>query len=394
MAGIVVYPRARILRGHDWVYGTEVHKSFGEPKNGDVVSVKDERGFFLGSAIYNEKSAIVARRFSHRPQGIDADFFVHRLNRALELRKRLAVFSRQACRLVWSESDGLPGVVIDRFCDVIVCQLQTYAMELRKAILLKGLQKIGNFEGIVFRGDSSVRVTEGLSLHKPEIHGNVPQEVFVELQGVRFGVNVLKGQKTGLYLDQVENYQVVAQYARERRVLDCFSNQGGFAFSCLKGGAKEVTIVESAAPSLEMLSKNAQLNKMRVHCIRENAFTFLRSAVRQKRQYDLLILDPPPFTRVRSRVQDALRGYHELHLRAAKLLSKRGILVTFSCSYHISAEIFLDTIRAAFLEARRAAHLIRWLSQSSDHPVMLHMPESRYLKGVILEAIPSLIGKS
>lgn len=388
MAGIVVRPHSRILRGHDWVYATEVYESFGAPKDGDVISVRDKRGYFLGSAIYNGKSTIIARRFSYFHQELDSDFFVRRLHQAVELRKRLSVFSRQAYRLIWSESDGLPGVVIDRFRGIITCQLQTYGMELRKDILLKGLRQIDNVEGVVFRGDSAVRLNEGLSLHKPEIYGNVPREVVVDLQGVQFNVNVFSGQKTGLYLDQVENYPVVAQYARGRCVLDCFSNQGGFALSCLKGGAKEVTVVESTVSSLEMLAKNAQLNRMHVHCIRENAFAFLRSEVRRKRQYDLLILDPPSFTKVRSRVQEAIRGYHELHLRAAKLLSQRGILVTFACSYHISAEIFLNTIRAAFLEARRSAHLVRWLSQSSDHPVMLHLPETGYLKGVILEAIP------
>ena len=388
MAGIIVRPRSRILHGHDWVYGTEVGKVFGSPQDGDVISVKDGRDRFLGSAIYNGGSVIVARRFSHRRQDLDLEFFVRRLRQAAEMRNGLFGPER-ACRLVWSESDGLPGLVVDRFGSVLVCQIQTRALELRKEILLEGLRSVFSFRGMVFRGDSAARASEGLLPHEPEVHGEVPSEVVIELEKVQFGVDVLSGQKTGFYLDQVASYRAVAEHAEGKRVLDCFSNQGGFALTCLRGGAKEVTAVESGIACLERLRQNVRRNEMSVRCVGADIFDFLKSEEHRESEYDLIILDPPSFTKARSRVQDALRGYHELHLRAAKLLSKRGILATFSCSHHISAEVFLDTAREAFRQARRSARLIERLGQSPDHPAMLHLPETEYLKGVILEVVPS-----
>ncbi len=388
MAGIVVRPRSRILHGHDWVYGTEVAKVFGHPQDGDVVSIKDGRDRFLGSAIYNERSAIVARRFSHRRQVLDLDFFIRRLRHAEAVRQPL-FGSEKPCRLVWSESDGLPGLVVDRFGEVLVCQLQTYALELKKELLLEAMRNVFGFKGLVFRGDSSARIKESLPAHEPEVHGKVPEEIFVEFEGVQFGIDVLSGQKTGFYLDQVANYQAVAKYASGGQVLDCFSNQGGFALTCTQRGARKVTAVESGAASLERLRENVRRNKMEVQCVEEDVFDFLKGEERRKNQYDLIILDPPSFTKARSQIQDALRGYHELHLRAAKLLSKGGILATFSCSHHISPEALLETIRTAFYEVRRSARLKQRLAQGPDHPIMLHLPETEYLKGMLVEAVAS-----
>lgn len=388
MAGIVVRPHSRILYGHHWVYRTEVRKIFGNPQDGDIISVKDGRDRFLGSAIYNNRSAIVARRFSHRRQALDLDFFVRRLRQAETLRQPLFA-SDQPCRLVWSESDGLPGLVIDRFGSILVCQLQTCGLDLRKRILLEALQSVFKFDGIVFRGDSTVRLQEGLPVHTPEVHGNVPAEIVIEIEGVQFGIDVLSGQKSGFYLDQVANYRTVAGYARGRRVLDCFSNQGGFAFTCAKAGAAAVTAVESGVFSVEQLRQNARRNAIEIRSIEADVFDFLKIEQHRKREYDLIILDPPSFTKVRSRVQEASRGYHELHLRAAKLLSRHGILATFSCSHHVSAEVFLDTIRAAFSEARCTARFKDRLGQGPDHPILLHLPETEYLKGVVIEAIAS-----
>jgi len=388
MAGIIVRPRSRILHGHDWVYGTEVAKVFGQPQDGDVISVKDGRDRFLGSAIYNKQSVITARRFSHRRQILDLDFFIRRLRHAEAVRRPLFE-PDEPCRLVWSESDGLPGLVVDRFGVVLVCQLQTYALELKKELLLEAMRSVFKFQGLVFRGDSPARIKEGLPIHEPEVHGEVPAEILVELAGVRFGVDVLSGQKTGFYLDQVKNYQIVAEYAPRARVLDCFSNQGGFALTCAQRGAREVTAVESGAASLQQLRENVQRNKMEIRCVEGNVFDFLKSEERGKNQYDLIILDPPSFTKARSQIQDALRGYHELHLRAAKLLSQGGILATFSCSYHISPETLFETVRVAFHEARRSARLQQRLAQAPDHPIMLHLPETEYLKGMLVEAVAS-----
>ncbi|PWU09656.1 MAG: rRNA large subunit methyltransferase I [Verrucomicrobia bacterium] len=388
MAGIIVRPHSRILHGHDWVYGSEVTKVYGQPQNGDVISIKDGRDRFLGSAIYNSQSAIVARRFSHRRQALNLDFLIRRLRHAEAVRQPLFGPNRP-CRLVWSESDGLPGLIIDRFGEVLVCQIQTYALELEKELLWEAVRQVFGFKGLVFRGDSSARIKEGLSAHEPVIYGEVPTEVLIEVAGIQFSVDVLTGQKTGFYLDQVANYQKVSAYASERKVLDCFANQGGFALSCARAGARAVTAVESGSASLKRLRENARRNQMEMESIEADVFDFLKGEERRKSQYDLIILDPPSFTKVRSRIHDALRGYQELHLRAAKLLSKGGILATFSCSHHISSEALLETVRTAFHQARRSVRLRERLAQGLDHPILLHLPETEYLKGMLIEEVAS-----
>jgi len=387
MAGLIIRPRARILHGHDWVYASEVLKVFGGPVDGDVISIKDGRDRLLGSAIYNAKSQIIARRFSRRRQDLDADFFVRRITQAVAWRERSGC-DPTLCRLIWSEADGLPGVVADRYADVVVLQTLTLAMDQRKALIAEALAALPGVRHVVERNDAPVRTAEGLPLVTGLLAGDDPGEREVNLRGVRFSVDFLRGQKTGLYLDQAENYAMVAAQARGRRVLDCFSNQGGFALACALHGASEVTAVESGVGSAAKLRENAVRNGLPVTVEEQDVFSFLNEAGRRQAEYDLIILDPPSFTKARGKINDALRGYRELHLRGAGLLSAHGVMATFSCSHHVSAGEFESAVAEGLTDARRSARVLHRLTQAADHPAVLHLPETCYLKGLLLEAMP------
>jgi len=387
MAGLIIRPRARILHGHDWVYASEVLKVFGGPVDGDVISIKDGRDRLLGSAIYNAKSQIIARRFSRRRQDLDADFFVRRITQAVAWRERSGC-DPTLCRLIWSEADGLPGVVADRYADVVVLQTLTLAMDQRKALIAEALAALPGVRHVVERNDAPVRTAEGLPLVTGLLAGDDPGEREVNLRGVRFSVDFLRGQKTGLYLDQAENYAMVAAQARGRRVLDCFSNQGGFALACALHGASEVTAVESGVGSAAKLRENAVRNGLSVTVEEQDVFSFLNEAGRRQAEYDLIILDPPSFTKARGKINDALRGYRELHLRGAGLLSAHGVMATFSCSHHVSAGEFESAVAEGLTDARRSARVLHRLTQAADHPAVLHLPETCYLKGLLLEAMP------
>ena len=387
MAGLVIKPRARILHGHDWVFSGEVLKAFGSPADGDVISLKDGKDHLVGSAIYNSKSQIVARRFSRRKQTLDLDFFERRFAQAAEYRARRGV-DPQLCRVVWSESDGLPGVIVDRYGDQLVLQTLTLAMDLRKDIIVEALKNVFAPHTIVERNDATVRRAEGMDLKSGLLFGDAPAEQEIEAGGLHFGVDLLNAQKTGFYLDQVQHYAVVAEHASGRRVLDCFTSQGAFALACARGGASSVTGVEASAESLASARANAQRNGLIVNWVEQDVFQFLRAAEKAAAQYDLIILDPPSFTKTKGGLHNAMRGYRELHVRAFKLLSKDGLLATFSCSHHVSESAFAQTISDALVDARRSARKLRRFEQALDHPVLPTLPETEYFKGVLLEMMP------
>jgi 23S rRNA (cytosine1962-C5)-methyltransferase len=384
MAGIVIRPRSRIFHGHDWVYSSEVHKTFGNPQPGDVISLKDFKDRRLGTGIYNPASQIVARRFSRRPQELDGDFFCRRLQRAQALRETMG-FDDCVYRLVWSESDGLPGVIIDRYENHFVLQTLTLAMDQRKALIVEALVKLFSPESVIERNDSPIRKAEELSLEKGVLHGVAPGKFHVKVSGVTFAVDPLDGHKTGLYLDQFGNYQAVAALAKDRRVLDCFCNEGGFALHCALNGAQSVLAVDSSEPALECGRENAATNQAEIEFSNANVFDFLKNRGSDPALYDLVILDPPSFTRSRKSVKDALRGYKEIHLRALKLLDKNGILATFCCSHHVDRQLFLDTICEAAVDAKSTLRLLSSHSQRLDHPVVPTLPESEYLKGFVFQ---------
>jgi 23S rRNA (cytosine1962-C5)-methyltransferase len=405
MAGIVVKPRARILHGHDWVFSSEVLKVFGNPADGDVISLKDGKDHLVGSAIYNSKSQIVARRFSRRKQDLDLDFFKRRIAQAAEYRVRRDV-DPKLCRVVWSESDGLPGVIIDRYGDYFVLQTLTLAMDMRKKIIANAIvdlfesgasfqranrQKASGRHApltIIERNDAPVRRAEGLELRSGVLHGDTPAQIEIEIGGLKFEVDLLHGQKTGFYLDQRQNYETVAQCAKGRRMLDCFTNQGGFALACARAGAAEVTGVEENSANIAAAKRNAARNHLKVEWVEQDVFRFLRASEKAHSQYDLIVLDPPSFTKTKGGLRDAIRGYHELHVRAFKLLSRDGRLATFSCSHHVSENAFAQVIADALVDARRSARRLCRFEQAPDHPVVPTLPETEYFKGVLLEMMP------
>lgn len=390
MAGIVVKPRARILHGHDWVFSGEVLKAFGNPADGDVISLKDGRDHLIGSAIYNSKSQIVARRFSRRRQDLDLDFFQRRIAQAIEYRKRRGVDLR-LCRLVWSESDGLPGVIVDRYGDHAVLQTLTLAMDMRKSLIVEALKtadELSGLKSIMERNDAAVRRAEGMQPQVGVLEGEPPGETEIEIAGLRLTLDLLRAQKTGFYLDQLTHYETVARHAAGRRVLDCFASQGAFALACAKASAAHVTAVEGSTESVAAARRNAERNKLSVEWIEQDVFQFLRAAEKSEAEFDLIILDPPSFTKTKGGLRDALRGYRELHVRAFKLLSRDGILATFSCSHHVSETIFDQTIADALVDARRSARRLLRFEQALDHPVLPTLPETEYFKGVLLEMMP------
>jgi len=386
MAGIVVKPRARILHGHDWVFSSEVLKVFGNPGDGDVISLKDGRDRLIGSAIYNSKSQIVARRFSRRRQDLDFDFFRRRIAQASEYRDRRNVDPKLR-RIVWSESDGLPGVIIDRYGEEFVLQTLTLAMDLRKDLITDAIVELFGEVAIIERNDAPVRKAEGLEGRSSVLRGT-PSQIAIEIEEITLELDLLHGQKTGFYLDQQHNYRIVARCARGRRVLDCFSNQGAFALVCARAGAAEVIGVEESAENIAAAMRNADCNELKVRWIEQDVFQFLRAAEKAEAQYDLIVLDPPSFTKKRSGLRDALRGYRELHMRAFRLLSKDGLLATFSCSHHISDAAFLETVTGALVDARRSARRVRRFEQAPDHPILATIPETEYLRGFLFEMLP------
>ena len=378
MPGLIIAPRARIFHGHEWVYATEIKKSFGNPQPGDVITLKDFRDRPLGSAIYNPASQIVARRFSRRRQDLDADFFLRRIRQAIKLRTELPGIDETLARLVWSESDGIPGLIVDRYGDHLCVQTTTLAMDMRIDLIRDALVELLEPKSITLRNDSPSRKAEGMEQSITLIHGENPGAFTVTANKITYEIDLIDGQKTGLYLDQLQAHAEVAALSKGLRVLDCFTNQGGFALACAKAGASKVTAVDISASACAAARKNAELNQLDIEVIEANVFDFLKSA---QPDYDLIILDPPSFTKNKKTLMDAMRGYKEIHLRALKLLEKDGLLSTFCCSHHASRELFLENLAEASVDAKKSLRLVTEHHQRTDHPVLITLPESSYLKG-------------
>lgn len=384
MPGLIIAPRARIFHGHEWVYATEIKKSFGNPQPGDVITLKDFRDRPLGSAIYNPASQIVARRFSRRRQDLDLDFFIRRIRQSINLRAETEGLDETLCRIVWSESDGIPGLIVDRYGEHLCLQTTTLAMDMRIDLIRDALIEILAPKSIVLRNDSPSRKAEGMEQSISLIHGENPGTFTVVANGLTYEIDLIDGQKTGLYLDQLQAHMEVAKLSKGLRVLDCFTNQGGFALACAKAGATKVTAVDISASACAATRKNTELNGLEIEVIEANVFDFLKSA---QPEYDLIILDPPSFTKNKKTLMDAMRGYKEIHLRSLKLLDKGGLLSTFCCSHHASRELFLENLADASVDAKKSLRLLAEHHQRPDHPVLITLPETSYLKGFTCQLI-------
>lgn len=386
MAGIIIKPRARIFHGHDWVYSSEILKTFGAPEPGDLISLKDFRDRPLGTAIYNPNSQIVARRISRRKQKLDAEFFERRIQQSIDLREQSGEVDVTLSRIVWSESDALPGIIVDRYGDHLVLQVLTLAMHQRKDLIIEALVKLLEPKTIILRNDSPMLKAEGLEQEICLVHGENPGPFTVEANGVIFEVDLLDGQKTGLYLDQLDAHAELAKFAKGKKVLDVFCNQGGFALACAKAGAASVTAVDSSESAIEATKRNAELNGVEINAVKANAFDFLKNC---EETYDIIILDPPSFTRNKKTLKDAMRGYKEIHLRGIKLLERNGILSTYCCSHHATRELYLENVVSASVDAKRSLRLVKSHGQRADHPIMIGIPETEYLKGFTFQLAPS-----
>lgn len=381
MAGIIIKPRSRIFHGHDWVYASEIQKTYGNPEPGAVISLKDFKDRPLGTAIYNPASQIVARRISRRKQKLDEEFFTRRISQAIAQRG-----DQQMARLVWSESDGIPGLIVDRYQDHLVMQTTTLAMDLNKEPIAEVLQTLVEPKSIILRNDSPMRKAEGLEQEIRILKGEQPAPFQVIHNGVTYEIDPSNGQKTGLYLDIMDAYSEVAQHAKGRKVLDVFCNQGGFGLNCAKAGAASVLSVDISEDAIASVKRNAELSGVELDARAENAFTFLRH---HEETYDLIILDPPSFTRNKKTLKDAMRGYKEIHLRALRMLNHDGILATFCCSHHATREVFLASVREAAVDARKTLRQLGSHTQRLDHPIIATLPETEYLKGFTFQLAPN-----
>ena len=369
----------RVLGGHPWVFRSDIEREDGAA-DGLPVRVLTSAGRFLAMAVYNPRSQISLRILSRRDEPIDATFIRGRVRRALDYRRRFADLN--SCRLIFAESDGLPAVIADKFGDVIVLQILCLGMERFKGDIVDALAQELSPRGIYERNDVPVRELEGLSQQTGLLFGEVPDRVEMQENGVRFLVDVKEGQKTGFFLDQKENRAAIAPFVSGMRVLDCFTHTGSFALHAAHYGAAEVTGVDISEHACACALENARLNgvedRVRFECA--NAFDFLRAQQTAKAQYDVVILDPPAFTKTRSAVEGALRGYKEINLRGMKLTRDGGFFVTCSCSQHVTPDLFRGMLMDAHKDAHVQLRQIEWRTQGRDHPILLASPETQYLK--------------
>jgi 23S rRNA (cytosine1962-C5)-methyltransferase len=377
-----------LRRRHPWIFSGAVEKAAGKP--GDTLEVRDAAGKVLALAAYSPKSQIRARVWTFDPaEAIDAGFFRARIQKALALREALpAAKHTNALRLVNGESDGLPGLVVDRYADVLVAQFLAAGVERWRDPILDALGEFSACEAIFERSDAEVRKLEGLEPRVGFARGNrnATRCPIIEY-GLNFRVDVEQGQKTGFFLDQRENRQRVRALAAGREVLDGFSYTGGFSIAALAGGAKRVTAVESSAPALEVAKENLAANPLdasRVEFVQADVFSKLRELRDRNAKFDLIVLDPPKFAPSAAQVEKAARAYKDINLWALKLLAPGGLLATFSCSGGVSAELFQSIVAGAGLDAGADAKIIERFGAAADHPVALEFPEGEYLKGLLV----------
>src|SRR3984957_11387127 len=372
----------RLLARHPWVYRSDVCGPWGIP-SGALVPVHDSRGKFLGTALYSSSSQIAIRMISHGSVEDLPGLVAGRIQDAIAYRKEF-VAKTDAYRIVFSEGDFLPGLIVDRYNDVISVQILTQAMDtapVREAIL-RTLRAELSPAGMVERVEPRIRELEQLPARASGLLWGEKSSTEIAMNGVRFLYDGLEGQKTGAFLDQRENYAAAAQYARGE-ALDAFCYQGAFALH-VAAKCSSVTGVDSSRPALEMADKNAALNGREVEWVEGNAFDLLRDYAAANRRYDTVILDPPAFAKTKRDLEKALRGYKELNLRAMKMLRPGGILVTCSCSFHVSTQDFLKVLADAAQDAHKSMRIIEHRGAAKDHPVLLNVPETRYLQCIIL----------
>jgi len=375
----------RVTSGHPWIFASDIADRDGA-QPGAAVKVADPRGRPLGTAHYSSTSQISLRMLSRQVEGIGRDFLLRRL-RAAEEHRRAVVNHTDAYRVVHGEADQLPALVVDRYGDYLVVQTLDQGMDAAKDVIASCLQEIFQPKGIVARNDVAVRAKEELPLETSILYGEVPESVAVHMNGFSLRADLLHGQKTGIFLDQRENYRAAAHYARGGKALDCFTSTGGFALH-LAGKCESVEAADSSGPALVSARANATANGIANIDFKEaDIFQLLTNYASARRHFSLVVLDPPAFAKSRKNLESATTGYKEINLRALRLLQPGGILVTCSCSHHLSEGALLELVAQASLDANRTLRVLERRTQSQDHPILLTVPETLYLKCLILEVV-------
>jgi 23S rRNA (cytosine1962-C5)-methyltransferase len=391
---------ASVRLGHPWIYDAEVRGETDALENGSFVDAVSEKGTYLGTGFISKRSKIRIRLLSSNANDrFDDAFFMRRIKYALDYRKTVMGADYECCRLIFGEADGLPGLTIDRYHDVLVSQVLSFGIERIKGTLYRLLTELLKEEGIEIRGifernEVSIRELEGLPLEKgwycaeflPE-----PPSPLIEIveNGIRYAVDVENGQKTGFFLDQKYNRLATAKLARGKRVLDCFTHTGSFALNALMGGAAHVTAVDVSQAAVDLARGNAALNGMteRIDFVCADVFDLLPQLIEQRAAYDLIVLDPPAFTKSRKTIQGAERGYRTINYNAMKLLPRGGYLATCSCSHFMESDMFLRMLLSASREAGVSLKLVEARRQSPDHPTLMNVPETDYLKFYLFQVI-------
>jgi 23S rRNA (cytosine1962-C5)-methyltransferase len=391
MPAVILKPHAgkSLLRRHPWIFSGAVATVQGMPQIGETVDIIGADGVRYGWGAYSPHSQIRVRVWSFdADEDISADFFRLRLQQALASRSvPPSAAEAGACRLVNAESDGLPGLIVDRYCDYLVCQFLSAGAEFWKDTLIEQLIRLVPCQGIYERSDVEVREKEGLTQRRGVLFGRQPPELLEFREGpYRFLADIIGGHKTGFYLDQRDNRHRAAEYAKGAQVLNCFSYTGAFAVAAMKGGAESIVNIDASSAALELSRRQAALNGLdpaKIQNVEGNVFGVLRSLRQEQRRFDLVILDPPKFAESRRQLTKAGRGYKDINLLAFQLLRPGGLLMTFSCSGLVGRELFQKIVADAALDAGRDAQILRWLCQAADHPTALNFPEGSYLKGLI-----------
>ncbi|GAA4706156.1 class I SAM-dependent rRNA methyltransferase [Brevibacillus fulvus] len=416
--------KKRLEAGHPWVFQSEVQEIQGEYQPGEIVDIVNHQGHFLAKGYINPASQIIVRILSYdQKEEIDQQFFTKRVREAFGFRTRF-VSNPNACRVVYGEADFLPGLIVDRYNDILVAQILSLGMDVRREQIKQALIDVFQPAGIYLRNDVPVRELEGLEQGKEVLYGQCPQEVTIEENGLKYIVDIVEGQKTGFFYDQRENRAAIAPLMTgwgekhgislqevendgkrqpmpvDKRgkvvknpfwdgaeVLECFTHTGSFTMNACKHGAKKVTALDISEHAIETAKRNITLNGFlhRVDFVVANAFDYLRESVELGRSWDVVILDPPAFAKSRAAVRGAIRGYKDINLHGLKLVRQGGYLVTASCSYHVSPELFLQTIQEAAFDAKKIIRLIEWRGAGKDHPEISGADEGHYLKFAIFE---------
>ena len=378
----------KLLQGHPWVYGNEIERVEGEIADGGLVTVVDFRGRYMGTGFYNSKSLITVRLLTHRQEEITDELIASRVKAACDYRR--FVMNRpgtDSCRLIYGEADRLPGVIADRFGGVIVLQVLALGMERFTQTIADALLACEKPDCLLLQNDDAILRKEGMECFTRVLYGTLPEENIIHENGIKLAVDVLGGQKTGYFLDQKDNHLFVRQFCKDARVLDCFSYIGAFALNAAAAGAKEVTAVDISEAAVQLIEKNAALNGADITAVCANCFDFLRAQVKAGEKYDVVVLDPPAFTKAHANMASACRGYKEIALSAMRLLPAGGVLATHSCSYHMPEEVFVNTVLSAAQDLHRQVRVITLRRQDIDHPVLAGYPESHYLKSLWLQML-------